>query len=507
MRKLLAPAAMALFLPLCAQDAHQAKPDLKAPKAGPKDEAAALPKPVSTHHQITASGKVLKYTATVGYMPLSDAKGDREAKLFYTAYTLDGGGSNRPLIFCFNGGPGSSSIWLHLGCIGPRRVHLQADGELPPPPFHLEDNNETWLDQADLVFIDPVGTGFSKTEKPEDAKKYWSLRGDVSSVADFIRLYLTRNERWTSPLFLAGESYGTTRASALSSYLLNQGVALNGVILISSIMNFQTTEFARGNDLPFELFLPSYATTAWYHKKLGADLQALPVAEVAAQAKAFATGAYADALRKGDLLTPTERNDLAQKIARFTGLSPAYVLQSNLRPVIYAFTSELLRDQNRLIGRLEARFKQMPSRGTEEMSETDPLMAAITPPYTSCFNDYVRRDLGFETDDPYETLSYKVNGAWDWNSDNSMVDTSTKLSEAFRKNPYMKLFVANGYYDLGTPFFATEYTLDHMGLEPAMRARISLGFYEAGHMIYIDDAQRAKLRGDVRGFIASALSK
>lgn len=330
-------------------------------------------------------------------------------------------------------------------------MHLQADGELPPPPFHLEDNNETWLDQADLVFIDPVGTGFSKTEKPEDAKKYWSLRGDVSSVADFIRLYLTRNERWTSPLFLAGESYGTTRASALSSYLLNQGVALNGVILISSIMNFQTTEFARGNDLPFELFLPSYATTAWYHKKLGADLQALPVAEVAAQAKAFATGAYADALRKGDLLTPTERNDLAQKIARFTGLSPAYVLQSNLRPVIYAFTSELLRDQNRLIGRLEARFKQMPSRGTEEMSETDPLMAAITPPYTSCFNDYVRRDLGFETDDPYETLSYKVNGAWDWNSDNSMVDTSTKLSEAFRKNPYMKLFVANGYYDLGTP--------------------------------------------------------
>jgi carboxypeptidase C (cathepsin A) len=286
---------------------------------------------------------------------------------------------------------------------------------------------------------------------------------------------------------------------------VDRGIALNGVILISSIMNFQTAEFAHGNDMPYELFLPSYATTAWYHKKLPADLQALPVAEVAARARTFATGEYADALRKGDTLTPAERGVMAQKIARFTGLSSAYVLQANLRPVIYAFTSELLRDQNRLVGRLESRFMATPSRGTEEYSETDPLMAAITPPYTASLNDYVRRELGFETDDTYQTLNYKVNGAWTWDSDNRSVDTSTDLAEAFRKNPYMKLMVANGYYDLGTPFFATEYTLDHLGLEPAQRARISLSYYEAGHMIYIDDAARAKLRGDVRTFIDGAL--
>jgi len=505
MRTLLAPALLALLLPLSAQEASATKADAK-PKTeeASKDEAKPIPKPVVTHHQITAAGKVLKYTATAGFMPLLDDKGEREAKIFYTAYTLDGAGAARPLIFAFNGGPGSSSIWLHLGCIGPKRVQLMPDGQLPPPPFHLVDNPDSWLDQADLVFIDPVGTGFSKAEKPEDAKKYWSLKGDVSSVADFIRLYLTRNERWTSPLFLAGESYGTTRASALSGYLMNRGIALNGVILISAIMNFQTAEFAHGNDLPSELFLPSFATTAWYHRKLPADLQALPVSEVAAQARAFASGGYRDALYKGDTLTVAEKQAVADKVARFTGLSPAYVMQTNLRPYP---TAELLRSQNRIIGRLDSRLMEMPADGAAEIAENDPLMSAITAPYTSCFNDYARRDLGFETDDTYETLSYKVNGAWKWDADNQSVDTSTDLAAAFRKNPYMKLMVANGYYDLGTPFFATEYTLDHLGLEPAQRARISLGYYEAGHMIYIDDAARAKLRGDVRTFIEGALKR
>jgi carboxypeptidase C (cathepsin A) len=501
MRTLIAPALLALMLPLSAQEAQAPKPKAERPE---KDEAAPLPKPVITHHQITAAGKVLKYTATVGFMPLKDAEGKTEARLFYTAYTLDGGGASRPLIFAFNGGPGTSSIWLHLGCIGPKRVQLQPDGQLPPPPFHLVDNNETWLDQADLVFIDPVGTGFSKAENPEDSKNYWNLKGDVGSVASFIRLYLTRNERWTSPLFLAGESYGTTRASALSGYLMNRGIALNGVILISSILNFQTVESSHGNDLPSELFLPSFATTAWYHKKLPADLQALSVAEVAARARAFASGTYRDALYRGDALAPSEKQAVAEKLSRFTGLSAAYLMQTNLRPYP---TAELLRNQNRIIGRLDSRLMEAPEDGAAEIAENDPLMSAITAPYTATFNDYARRDLGFETDDTYETLNYKVNGAWKWDSDNKAVDTSTSLAEAFRKNPYMKLMVANGYYDLGTPFFATEYTLDHLGLEPAQRARITLGYYEAGHMIYIDDAARAKLRGDVRSFLDSALKR
>lgn len=507
MRIALAPALLALLLPLSAQEPGAAKPDAppaKGDAAKEKDEPKALPKPAVTRHQIVAGGKILKYTATAGFMPLKDDKGEPEARIFYTAYTLEGGGTARPLIFAFNGGPGSSSIWLHMGCIGPKRVQLQPDGQLPPPPFHLADNGETWLDQADLVFIDPVGTGFSKTEKPENAQKYWSLKGDVDSVADFIRLYLTRNQRWTSPLFLAGESYGTTRAAALSGHLMNRGIALNGVILISAIMNFQTVESAHGNDLPSELFLPSFATTAWYHKKLPADLQALSITELAARARAFATGEYREALYKGDTLTAAEKQAVADKVARFTGLRAAYVMETNLRPYP---TAELLRNQNRIIGRLDSRLMEMPSDGAAEIAQADPLMSAITAPYTACFNDYARRDLGFETDDAYETLSYKVNGAWKWDSDNQSVDTSADLAAAFRKNPYMKLMVANGYYDLGTPFFATEYTLDHLGLEAAQRARITLGYYEGGHMIYIDDAARARLRGDVRTFLEGALKR
>ena len=503
MRKRFIPVLLALILPLGAQEAEAAKGEAK-PGAAAKEESKPLPKPVITHHQITANGKVLKYTATTGFMPLADNKGETEARIFYTAYTLDGGGAERPLLFAFNGGPGSSSIWLHLGCIGPKRVHLLPDGQMPPPPFHLVDNNETWLDQADLVFIDPVGTGFSKAEKPEDAKNYWSLKGDVSSVADFIRLYLTRNERWTSPLFLAGESYGTTRASALSGYLMNRGIALNGVILISSIMNFQTAEFTHGNDLPSELFLPSFATTAWFHKKLPADLQALSVAEVAAKARAFASGEYRQALYRGDTLTPEEKKAVAEKVARFTGLRPEYVEETNLRPYP---TAELLRTKNRIIGRLDGRLMEIPADRAAEVAEGDPLLTTIMAPYTSCYYDYVRKDLGFQSDATYETLSFKVNGAWKWDSDNQSVDTSTDLAAAFHKNPYMKLMVANGYYDLGTPFFATEYTLDHLGLEPSERARITLGYYESGHMIYIDDAARAKMRTDVRTFMDSALKR
>src|SRR5438034_6334646 len=267
--------------------------------------------PVVTRHEIRVGGKTLHYTATVGMMPIRNREGETEARMFFMAYTLDnaGGRGQRPLTFAFNGGPGSASVWLHLGAIGPKRVRMNSDGTMPAPPFDLVDNEYTWLSQSDLVFIDPVGTGYSRAVRPELAQKFFSLNGDIESVGEFIRLYLSRYERWTSPLFLAGESYGTTRASALSGYLIDRGIAFNGIVLISTIMNFETTDFAAGNDLPYVMFLPSYAATAWYHKKLPRELQSKSVHQVAAEAEQWAANEYALALAKGDRLTGPERQD------------------------------------------------------------------------------------------------------------------------------------------------------------------------------------------------------
>src|ERR1700730_16886071 len=265
--------------------------------------------PVVTKHEIRVGGKALHYTATVGMMPIKNRDGETEARIFFMAYTLDdaGGRGRRPLTFSFNGGPGSASVWLHLGALGPKRVPMNPDGTMPPPPYQLVDNEYTWLNQTDLVFIDPVGTGYSRVVRPE-AQRFFGLNGDIESVGEFIRMYLTRYERWTSPLFLAGESYGTTRASALSGYLIGRGIAFNGIVLISTIMNFETADFAPGNDLPYVMFLPSYAATAWYHKKLPSDLQSRSVQQIVSEVEQW-TSDYSLALQKGDQLTAQERQD------------------------------------------------------------------------------------------------------------------------------------------------------------------------------------------------------
>src|SRR6185295_7212556 len=277
--------------------------------------------------------------------------------MFFMAYTLDDAGrGRRPLTFSFNGGLGSASVWLHLGALGPKRVRMNSDGGMPAPPFDLIDNEQTWLTQTDLVFIDPVGTGYSRAVRPDLASKFFGLQGDIESVGEFIRLYLTRFERWTSPLFLAGESYGTTRASALSGYLVDRGIAFNGIILISTIMNFGTTAFAAGNDLPYALYLPSYAATAWYHKKLPSDLQSKPVARVVADAESFAAGEYLLALEKGSRLSAQERQDVITKLSRFTGLDAKFLDYANLRVNLNLFRKELLRSERRSIGRLDSRF-------------------------------------------------------------------------------------------------------------------------------------------------------
>lgn len=511
---LLLTAALLLASPQQATRPTPPEAPAKAPEASKaaekstereKPAAAAKEKPVVTHHEIKLGSRVLKYAVTTGMMPIKNKVGETEANIFFMAYTADTGATTaeRPLMFSFNGGPGSSSVWLHLGVLGPKRVKMLEDGSMPPPPYQLVDNEYTWLDQTDLVFIDPVGTGYSRATQPDLANKFFGLRGDIESVGEFIRLYLTRYERWTSPLFLVGESYGTTRASGLSGYLLEHGISFSGIILVSTIMNFQTARFALGNDLPYILFLPTYSATAWYHKKLPADLQQ-DLRKTLDEVEQWAATDYTVALGKGDRLSPQERQAVIDKLARYTGLGKSFIENSNLRIEINRFDKELLRDQKRTVGRLDSRFKGIDALAVTERPDFDPSNAAIRPPFTAMFNNYVRTELGYKSDLEYYILGGGI-GRWDFSSDNSYADTSESLRSAFAKNPYMKVFVACGYFDLATPYFAAEYTLDHMGLDPSLRGNIKLGYYEAGHMMYIDAKSIAKLKRDVSGFIQSAL--
>ena len=488
-----------------ADDAAQnQKPEEKAP------EKPEVP-PVETRHTLAVNGTTLAYTATTGTLPLRDEEKDEiKARVFFTAYTLDRPAdtpaSARPLMFVFNGGPGSSSVWLHLGALGPQRVVMQDEGWMPPPPYKLVDNAHTWLDLADLVFIDPVGTGFSRPAKPDEGKSYWSLQGDLESVGEFIRLYLTRYGRWASPLFLAGESYGTTRAAGLAGHLVSKGFAFNGITLISTTLNFQTLEFEQGNDLPYALFLPTYAATAWYHGQLPDDLQQQPLADVLAEVAAFAEGDYLLALAQGDRLSERQRRAIQDKLARYTGLEPRYLDGAHLRIEIMRFCKELLRARKQTVGRLDSRFTGLDALAITETPEFDPSYTAIMPPYTAMMNDYVRRVLGYATDTEYQTLSGKVHSEWQWDQ-NKYADTSEALRGALTRNPFMKVFVAAGYYDLATPYLATYYTLSHMNIDPALRANIHTAEYEAGHMLYLDLKSLAKLKADVVDFVRVALGE
>ncbi len=480
----------------------------EAPKPAPPMPPVPDEPPVIAKHSIRVGGRELRYTTTTGFMPIKNQQsGETEARMFFMAYTLDEvtDKTKRPLMISFNGGPGSASVWLHLGALGPKRIKMMDDGMMPPPPYQVVDNEHTWLDQTDLVFIDPVGTGYSRATKPELAAKFLSLNGDLDSVGEFIRMYLTRHERWASPLFLVGESYGTTRASGLSGLLVEHGIAFNGVLLISTIMNFQTARFAPGNDLPLLLILPSYTSTAWYHKKLPIDLQRQPLRKVLDEAENWALNEYQLALGKGDRLTKQERQKIIEQMARYTGLSPTFIDNNDLRVDLGLFNKELLRDQRRTTGRLDSRFTGIDASAGGENPDFDPSMTAIRPPYTAAFNDYVRRELGFKTDATYYILGGGFTAPWNWNSDNAYANTSVALKSAFAKNPFMKLFIAYGYYDMATPYFAAEYTIAHMNLDPTLKPNIKTAYYEAGHMMYIDVKSLAKLKSDVATFLQGAI--
>lgn len=477
--------------------------------AQPKNEKkppAPEEKSSVTKHSIQIDGKELKYTATAGTILLRKEDGTPTASIFYIAYIKDdvADETKRPLTLAFNGGPGSSSVWLQLGALGPKRVMMDPKGNPLPPPYRLVDNEYSILDATDLVFIDPVSTGFSRAIPEQDAKNFHSINGDLESVADFIRLYTTRHNRWTSPKFLAGESYGTTRAAALSGYLQqHKGMALNGIMLISTVLNFGTISFDRGNDLPYVLFLPTYTATAWYHKKLPKDLMASQ-RKALEESEQFASHEYALALLKGDGITPEERSQIVQKLARLTGLPPKYIDESNLRVPIFRFTKELLRDERRTVGRYDSRLEGIDLDGTGAAPEYDPSYASVFAPFTAAWNQYVRAELKWETDLPYEILTGRVR-PWSWAEySNKYVNVSDSLRTAMTQNHDLKVFVANGHYDLATPYFATEYTFSHLGLDPSLRSHVSMDFFEAGHMMYTNRPSLERLKADLARFIGDA---
>ena len=465
----------------------------------------AVEKLSTTQHSIAAGGQKIPYTATTGTLVLKKDDGKPLASIFFIAYTRDDATdkSKRPITFTFNGGPGSSSVWLHMGAFGPRRVAMPPEGEQPAPPYRVVDNDDTALTFTDLVFIDPVTTGFSRNAPGEDPKQFHSIDGDLESVGEFIRLYTTRFDRWSSPKFLAGESYGTTRAAGLSEHLMGKGIFLNGITLISSILNFETASFAPGNDLPYILFLPSYTATAWYHKKLPAELSG-SLAKAVEEARHFAAGEYSAALMKGDKLPAAERAQMARKLARLTGLSPQYVEQSNLRINIQRFTKELLRGEGRTVGRYDSRLEGMDADAAGERGEYDPSYASVYGAYTAGFNDYVRTELKYETDLTYEILTGKVQ-PWSYaRYQNRYVNVAELLRQAMTQNPNLRLMVANGYYDLATPFFATEYTMDHLGLDASLTGNVRLTYCEAGHMLYTKKSCLDALHKDMESFYRSA---
>jgi carboxypeptidase C (cathepsin A) len=485
-----------------------AKPAPVAMEEKDNKEKKDEPKPdkkTETEHSLTLGGQKIDYTATAGTLALKDAEGKTTADIFFIAYTKKGvtDAATRPLTFSFNGGPGSSSVWMHMGLLGPKRVKLRDDGFAVPPPYVLVENEFSLLDETDLVFIDPVGTGYSRATKPEDAKNFFGVNEDAKSIGEFIRLYVSKHSRWPSPKFLIGESYGTTRAAALSGELIRaHRLNLNGIMLVSTVLNFQTIWGAEGNDLPHMLFLPSFTATAWYHKKLAADLLKKPLAEVLAEAETFAAGDYNRALLLGAGLPAADRAKVVKQMARLTGLSEAFVDGSNLRVPLHRFNAELLRDKRLVTGRFDSRYTNYVRDPLSESAETDPSADAVFSAFASTFNHYVRNDLKFEDDRPYNILASV--GKWNWDADNQFADVSEILAESMTANPFLKVHVSNGFYDMATPYFASRYTFNHLRVHPDLLKNITQDDYASGHMMYLNLPDLKKQKADLAKFIRAA---
>ncbi len=458
-----------------------------------------------TEHTLNLNGETISYTATAGKLPLKDKEEKSKAHIFFIAYTKNSikDKSSRPVTFAFNGGPGSSSVWLHMGALGPKKVLLDKEGLNPAVPFRLIDNPYSILDITDLVFIDPVSTGFSRAVSGENPKQFHGYENDIESVGEFIRLYITKFGRWSSPKFILGESYGTIRASGLAGFLQGRslGMHIDGVILISAVLNSLAKDFSTGNDLPFIFFFPSYTAAAWYHKKLPEELLSKKLEDVLAESEKFALEDYALALLKGNRLSEEKNSEIIQNVAKYTGLSPDYVEQSNMRINLYRFLKELLRKDHLTIGRIDSRFMGMDEDAAGERFEYDPSSAALTGAFSNLFNHYVRTELDYP-----DLGIYSISGqVWPWGYGNENTRTrfsnsAEVLRQAMSQNSLLKIFIANGYYDFATPYFATEYAVSHLGLNSEFKDRIFMKYYESGHMMYIREASHKKLKQDLVEF-------
>ena len=458
---------------------------------------------VSTQHNIRINGKEVRYTATPGQFVLRRPNGEPRGNMFFVAYTLDGVKDmrTRPVTFCYNGGPGSATIWLHMGTLGPKRVQMAEDGFQPAPPYKLVSNEYSLIDVTDIVAIDAMSTGFSRAVDGEDPKQFHGVKQDIGAFSEFIRLYITKFNRWSSPKYLLGESYGTMRSAGVSQELQSlHGIELNGIVLVSAVLDLGTLYEAPGNDIHFVCFLPTYTVTAWYHKKLSSDVKG-SLEEIMDEARKFAFGEYLAALTKGNRLTPEEIDDVAKKVARLTGLSPEYVKRANLRVNPRRFRKELLRDRRLMTGRLDSRFTGIDADAAGEVREFDPSNTALQGAYTALFNNYIRNELKWKSD-----LKYRTRGPvrpWDFGTKYrpmylNLVDS---LRSTMARNPFLKILVANGIYDVATPYAATEWTFDHLGFESTYRERVKMTYYEAGHMMYIRPSMLKKFKQDVAQFI------
>ncbi|PWT84323.1 MAG: peptidase S10 [Proteobacteria bacterium] len=489
-----------------AQDKEkETKPAENPPGPPPKEESSV------TEHSIKIGGQTIPYKATAATTLLKNEKDEPIALLYSTSYTRTDlkDPSQRPLAFLYNGGPGASSIWVHMGAYGPRRVASVDVGGGIAPPYKLVDNNESLLDKADLVFVDPIGTGFSHAVGKSQDKDFWGVDQDVKSLAQFIQIYITRNNRWNSPKFLIGESYGTFRSAALGNYLQSRNsIYLNGIVLMSSVLNLGTISFSPGEDMPYVFYLPSYAASAWYHKMLKERPDNLNA--FLDEARRFAATEYVAALMKGDRLSDAEKSEMAKKLSRFTGLSEDYLIKANLRVKLPQFMQELQRSKGLTTGRFDARFSGPTFDLLGEYAQYDPQDTAIGGAFVAVFNAYVREELKFGQDKTY--IPEADISDWDWKhkgpgedfgfpgSPNVLGD----LAQALLTNSRFKVEVENGLYDLATPFFGTEHTMDHLQLPEKLRGNIQLKYYDAGHMMYVRDDERAKLKNNVGSFIEYA---